>query len=95
MATQEYHIVSGEESDIHNEPHLRGSRVTIRNVRERVEVRGDEPVRVAERLDLDVADIYEALAYYHATPEEMRRAEARHERAATEARSRSTLSPPE
>ena len=95
MATQEYQIVSGEDSDVHEEPHIRGSRITVRDVRERVEVRGDAPVRVAERFDLNVADVYEALAYYHANPEEMRRAEARHERAIEEARDRSTIAPPE
>jgi uncharacterized protein (DUF433 family) len=50
---------------------------------------------VAERYNLDIADVYEALAYYHSNPEEMWRVEERHERAATEARERSSLTPPE
>lgn len=95
MATQEYQIVSGSESDIHDEPHIRGSRITVRDIQQRVEGRDEAPFRVAERLNLDVAAVYEALAYYHANPEEMRAVEARHERAVEAARDRSDISPPE
>jgi uncharacterized protein (DUF433 family) len=95
MATQQYRIVPAEESEIHGEPHIEGSRVTVRDVHVRVEERGLAPERVAERYNLDIGDIYEALAYYHTNPEEMRRVEKRHERAAAEARERSSLSPPE
>lgn len=95
MATQQYRIVSADDSDIHGEPHIEGSRITVRDVHARVEGRGLAPERVAERYDLDIADVYEALAYYHSNPEEMRRVEARHERAAAEARERSSITPPE
>ncbi|PSP33719.1 hypothetical protein BRC63_09920 [Halobacteriales archaeon QH_10_70_21] len=74
--------------------HIEGSRVTVRDVHARVEKRGLAPDRVAERYTIDIADIYEALAYYHNDPEEMRRIEKRHERAAAEARERSSLTPP-
>jgi uncharacterized protein (DUF433 family) len=94
MATQEYRIVSGDESEIHNEPHIEGSRVTVRDVSVRVERRGLSPERVAERYNLDIADVYEALAYYHNNPEEMQLVEERHERAGEEAKQRSSLSPP-
>lgn len=89
MATQQYRVVA--ESAIHIEPHIQGSRVTARDVHARVEQRGLAP----ERYNLDTADIYEALAYYHSNPEEMRRVEKRHERAAAEARGRSSLTPPD
>jgi hypothetical protein len=59
-----------------------------------VEQRGLPPELVAERFNLDIADIYEALAYYHNNPKKMRWGEDRHERAATEARERSSLTPP-
>jgi uncharacterized protein (DUF433 family) len=95
MATQQYRIVSSEDSQLHDEPHIEGSRITVRDVHERVEKRGVSPTRVAERYDLDVSTVYEALAYYHANPEEMRAVEARHERAVEEARRRSTLSVPD
>lgn len=95
MATQQYRIVSGEDSEIHNEPHIEGSRITVRDVYVRVKERGLSPERVAERYNLDIADVYEALAYYHNNPEEMRRVEERHERAVAEAKQRSTLTSPD
>lgn len=93
MATQEYRIVSGEDSEIHNEPHIEGSRVTVRDVYVRVEHRSLSPERVAERYNLDIADVYEALAYYHNNPEDMQEVEKRHERAGKEAKRRSSLTP--
>ncbi|RLM94994.1 DUF433 domain-containing protein [Haloarcula sp. Atlit-7R] len=95
MATQQYRIDSAEDSEIHGKLHIEGSRITVRDVHVRVEQRGLAPDRVAERYNLDIADIYEALAFYHNTPEEMRRVERRHERAAGEARERSSLTPPD
>lgn len=92
MPTQEYQIVPGSESEIHHEPHIQGSRITVRDIQQRVEGRDEAPTRVAERLNLDVAAVYEALAYYHANPEQMRQVEARHERAAEAARERSDAS---
>ncbi|MEF8843236.1 MAG: DUF433 domain-containing protein [Haloarculaceae archaeon] len=89
MATQQYRIVPAEDSEIHEEPHIEGSRITVRDVRTRVEQRGVTPERVAERYNLDIADVYETLAYYHNNPEEMRRVGERHERAVAEAKRRS------
>lgn len=93
MATQEYRIVSGAESTIHSEPHIAGSRITVLDVQERVEERGLSPQRVAERFDLDVAEVYEALAYYHTNPAEMRRVEERHKEAVDAAQRRSAVRP--
>ncbi|WP_348609749.1 DUF433 domain-containing protein [Halobaculum rarum] len=36
-----------------------------------IEERGVDPETVADRYDLDVADVYHALAYYHDHPREM------------------------
>jgi uncharacterized protein (DUF433 family) len=58
MATQQYRIVSNEDSEIHGEPHIEGSRITVRDVYTRVEKRGLAPEQVAARYDLDIADIY-------------------------------------
>jgi len=77
MAKTEYRIVSGEESEIHDEPHIEGRRLTVRFVHDRVEGRGLDPGTVADRHDLDVADVYRALAYYHDHPEEMSKVERR------------------
>lgn len=94
MATSQYRIVSGDDSDIHDEPHLPDSRVTVREIRTRVEERGRSPEAIADRFSLDIADVYEALAYYHSNPEEMRAVERRHERADDVARRRSSITPP-
>lgn len=95
MVAQEYQIVSSADSEIHDEPHIRESRITVRDIRQRVEIRDESPMRVAERLELDVADVYEALAYYHANPEEMRQVESRHERAVEATREQSDITPPQ
>lgn len=95
MATQEYRIVSGDESEIHDEPHIQGSRITVRLVHELVEQADLTPEQVAAKYDLDIADVYEALAYYHNNPGEMRRVERRHQEAVEEATRQSSLTPPD
>lgn len=87
-------IVPGEESTIHDEPHVEGSRITVRYIQKRVEERGLRPETVADRHNLALAGVYAALSYFHNNPEEMRAVEARYERLAEEAERRSTLEPP-
>lgn len=94
MAANRYRIVTGDESEIHEEPHIPGSRVTVRDVYVRVAERGLSPETVADRYSLDIADVYEALAYYYNNPEEMRAIERRHERAVEIAIEESSLVPP-
>mgnify|MGYP006307549545 CR=1 FL=1 len=84
MAVTKRRIVSGEDSEIHDEPHIEGSRVTVLHIHERVENRGLRPEVVAERLNLDLADVYDALAYYHRNPEEMQAVENHREHVAEE-----------
>lgn len=67
--------------DLMSEPHIAGRRVSVRQVYALVEERGEAPEAVADRYDLDVADVYHALAYYHDHPREMRDVES--ERAET------------
>jgi Uncharacterized conserved protein len=55
------------------DPRIAGIRISVLFVYERVEGRGLEPQTVADRHDLDVADVYRALAYYHEHPREMER----------------------
>jgi uncharacterized protein (DUF433 family) len=95
MTTHQYRIVSADESNIHAEPHIRGSRVTVRDVLARVEQRRLSPELVAERYNLDTEAIYAAIEYYHRHPKEMRRVEERHDRAKSEARERSSIVPPD
>jgi len=77
MAQASRRIVTAEDSSIHDEPHVSGRRITVRFVHERVEDGDLRPREFAERYDLDLADVYHALAYYHDHPEEMARVEQR------------------
>jgi len=90
MAQQSSRIVR----EVHDEPHIEGSRITVRHIYERVHGRGLRPETVAERHNLDIADIYHALAYYHDHPEEMQEVEAQREKAIESAREKTTISPP-
>ena len=64
-------------TEVHDEPHVEGRRVTVRRLQGLVEEAGKSAAEVAEEFDLDVADVYAALQYYHTHPEEMERAETR------------------
>jgi len=94
MSKHASRVVSGGDSDVHDEPHVAGRRVTVHLVHAAVEERGLDPETVADRFDLAVADVYHALAYYHDHPEEMRAVERRREEAGDLARDRATLEPP-
>jgi len=91
MAQQSARIVR----DVHDEPHIRGSRITVRWIYARVHERGLRPETVARRHNLDIADVYHALAYYHDHPEEMAEVERRRREALENAEDRTTLTPPE
>lgn len=95
MATAIHGIVSGDESTVHEEPHVEGTRVTVRQLHGEVEGRGIDPETVADRYEIEVASVYEALAYYHRNPAEMRAAERRTERAGDIAAEKSDCTPPE
>jgi uncharacterized protein (DUF433 family) len=91
MSQQSARIVQ----DVHDEPHIEGSRITVRHVYERVRGRGLRPETVAERYTLDIADVYHALAYYYEHPEEMREIERRRDDAIKSARQKTTITPPD
>lgn len=61
--------------DLLSEPHIRGRRISVRQVFALVVEAGEDPETVAEWFDLDLADVYHALAYYHDHPREMRAVE--------------------
>lgn len=88
-----YRIVSADESTIHDEPHIKGSRVTVRQLHSIVEKTGLRPDRVADRYGLDVGAVYEALAYYHRNPEELQHVAGRHTRTASVAARRASVTP--
>ncbi|SFR47058.1 DUF433 domain-containing protein [Halorubrum sodomense] len=77
MSRQMNTVVAGDESGIHDEPHIRDRRITVRHVHALVEERGLDAQTVADRFDLTAAEVYHALAYYHDHPEEMRDVEER------------------
>jgi len=81
--------------EVHDEPHIKGSRVSVRHIYQRVHGRGLRPETVADRLNLGIADVYHALAYYHDHPDEMAEVEERREQAMQKAEERTTLTPPE
>ena len=91
MSQQSARIVQ----EVHDEPHIEGSRITVRHVYERVHGRGLRPETVAERYNLDIADVYHALAYYHEHPDQMREIERRREEAIKSAREKTTITPPD
>ncbi|PSQ30066.1 hypothetical protein BRD09_05655 [Halobacteriales archaeon SW_10_68_16] len=81
--------------EVHDEPHIKESRITVRWIYARVHERGLRPETVAERHGLDIADVYHALAYYHDHPDEMAAVEQRRREALAEAEERTTLTPPD
>jgi uncharacterized protein (DUF433 family) len=78
MSRQMNTIVSGDESGIHDEPHIRDRRITVSHIHTLVEERDLDAQTVADRFDLTASEVYHALAYYHDHPEEMRAVEERH-----------------
>jgi len=78
--------------ELHDEPHLEGRRITVQFIKEQIEERELDPRTVADRHNLDVADVYRALTYYHDHPEEMRTVE-RQRRSAIEDHDHLTTDP--
>lgn len=65
--------------ELMSEPHVKGRRVGVLQIRDLVEGRGLSPASVADRYELDRADVYRALAYYHDHPREVQRVRERRE----------------
>jgi uncharacterized protein (DUF433 family) len=59
-------------TDLMQEPHISGRRISVLHVYDWVEGRGLDPQTVADRFDLDIAEVYAALTYYHDNPAEMK-----------------------
>jgi len=64
-------------TELHDEPHIEGRRVTVRRIQGLVEGAEKSAEEVATQLDLDIAEVYGALEYYHSHPEAMAAAEKR------------------
>jgi len=83
------------EQELMDEPHLAGHRVSVRRIHALVEERGLDPRTVADRLDLDIADVYRALAYYHDHPGEMHEVEQRREQRTEQSREAGAITGPD
>ena len=84
MAQRTARIVT-DEAVMGGEPRIEGHRISVRQVADWVEKSDLSAKTVADRYDLDIADVYRALIYYHEHPGEMtevrRRRRKREERA--------------
>lgn len=76
------------------DPRIDGTRVGVLHVYELVVEGAHSPTDVADQLDLSLAEVYTALAYYYDNPEEMRVLRTEHAEAEAELADRA-LSPPE
>lgn len=74
--------------ELMSEPHIEGRRISVLQIYDLVEGRDLAPQTVADRFDLDIADVYHALAYYHDHPKEMKELREDRERALEEVRER-------
>jgi uncharacterized protein (DUF433 family) len=81
--------------DLMDEPHLTGHRVSVRRVHALVEERDLDPRGVADRLGVDLADVYRALAYYHDNPGEMHEVEQRRDERIEQSREDGAVTGPE
>lgn len=55
--------------DIESTPHIRGRRITVRDIGALVYKRKLTPATIADRFDLPESAVYEALVFYHLNPE--------------------------
>lgn len=76
------------ETELLDEPHVVGRRISVRQLYDLIEEAGLDPGTVADRYDLDVADVYHALAYYYDNPREMAEVRERRSEAYEEFRER-------
>ncbi|WP_254544507.1 DUF433 domain-containing protein [Halomarina pelagica] len=84
MAQQSARIVTTPDV-LGGEPRIAGRRIGVLFIYEQVEGRDLSARTVADRYDLDIADVYHALAYYHEHPREMSELRERRERVEREA----------
>jgi uncharacterized protein (DUF433 family) len=75
-----------DEGVMGGEPRIDGRRIAVRQIAEWVEDGDLSAKTVADRYDLDIADVYRALTYYHEHPAEM--AEVQRRRREQERRAR-------
>ena len=70
------------------QPRIEGRRISVVQIVEWIHEEGMEPETVATEFDLDLADVYRALAYYSDNVEELQSDRERRERRRRESRER-------
>lgn len=70
-------------------PRLEGRRISVIQIAELVLDHGDDPATVADQLDISLAEVHEALAYYYENPNEMNEQRRRRDDLTDELRKRS------
>lgn len=63
-------------TEIEDEPHIEGRRLTVRRIGALAEKRGLSPETIAERFDLTLAEVHNALAFYYGHADLMEELEA-------------------
>lgn len=79
-------------TEIEDEPHIEGRRLTVRRIGALAEKRGLRPGTIAERFDLTLAEVHNALAFYYEHADLMNELEA-DRRARTETSREVSLDP--
>jgi uncharacterized protein (DUF433 family) len=80
--------------DIESTPHIRGRRITVRDIGALVYKRKLTPATIADRFDLPEPAVHEALVFYHLNPEYFAQLEQSRQRSADE-RSDAAITPDE
>jgi len=83
-----------DEEVLGGDPCIEGTRIGVLDVYELSIGGGHDPADAADQLELSLAEVYAALAYYYDNPEEMRRIRAER-KAAHERLAEESLQPPE
>lgn len=66
--------------EVESTPHVRGRRITVRDIGALAHKRKLAPATIAERFELPEAAVHEALAFYHLNPEYFTRIEQSRQR---------------
>ena len=67
--------ITSDEDILGGEPHIEGTRIGVRHISGTVVDSGYSPAYVADQLDIPLASVYEALAYYYEHIDQIRKFE--------------------
>lgn len=81
--------------EIESTPHIRGHRITVRDIGTLVHKRKLSPATIADRFDLPEAAVHEALVFYHLNPEYFAQLEGSRRRSNEDAISPADVAPEE